>query len=133
MKKLLYLLLFIFIMSCNSQKKKCEEFKYGTFSIFFDNSEESFFTIDRDKTEQVEIAPDGKKVYYTIEWINECSYIQKFDSKKTELIGTMKMINDDGGIVVELKDIIDNKCITYESYVKNSKKNSLRKGKFCKK
>jgi hypothetical protein len=114
-----------------TEKNDCKEYKFGTFSIFFDGSQKSYFTIKRDKTTQIEVNPNGKKVFYTIEWLNECKYIQKFDNKKNKLTEEMKMINEDGGIVIEFLNKEDDKCINYQSYVKKFKKMSLRKGKFC--
>lgn len=111
----------------------CKNYKYGTFSVFFDNSKDSYYTIIRGKVSQLEINSKGNKVYYNIEWINGCSYIQKFDEKKNKLTRNMKMLNDDGGMVIELLDTTKNKCINYQSYVKKFKNLSLRKGKFCKK
>jgi hypothetical protein len=70
-------------------------------------------------------------LFYFFQWLNECKYIQKFDNKKNKLTEEMKMINEDGGIVIEFLNKEDDKCINYQSYVKKFKKMSLRKGKFC--
>ena len=123
---------FIFLFYQGESDSVCKNYKFGTFSIFFDKSKDSYFTIKRGKNSQLETNLNGDKMYYSIEWINECSYIQKFDKNRNKLTESMKMINKDGGMVIELLNITENKCINYQSYVKNFKKASLRKGKFCK-
>ena len=134
MKKLFYILLsFSLITSCSKKKEECELFKYGKFKVFFgEKKEESFYTLDRTQNEQVEIDARGNKVFYTVEWLSNCSYISKYDTKKNQMTEDMKMVNEDGGIVVILENkTIEGKCIKYTSYVKNFEESSKQSGYFC--
>lgn len=126
--------LFISFIICNETNESipCKNFKTGQFEINFENSDFKY-SLTRNAETQVEINPDGNKVYYSIEWLDDCKYLAKFDSNKMALNEEMKLINSDGGIIVELENLIDEKCISYTSYVKNHKDISIRKGTFCKK
>ncbi|WP_420400268.1 hypothetical protein [Flagellimonas sp.] len=93
---------------------------------------ESYYSIKRTSSEQIETNQFGDKVYYSIRWINDCSYIQKFDKSKMSLSDEMKMVNGDGGMVVELLNEIGENRIAFRSYVKNFKEMSLRNGEFKK-
>ncbi|WP_156772412.1 hypothetical protein [Urechidicola croceus] len=97
-----------------------------------ENESEIYYQIERTKTSQIETNEYDEKVFYSIKWISDCSFIQKFDKNKMKLTDEMKMINNDGGIVVELLNKEDDNCILYQSYVKNFKELSLRNGMFCK-
>ena len=110
----------------------CQDFKEGYFSVKMLGETSVHYWIDRTENEQIETNEYGEKVYYAIEWINDCSFIQKFDKNKMKLTDDMKMINNDGGVVVELLEVENDKCIYYQSYVRKFKEISLRKGKFCK-
>lgn len=125
--------LFVFLISlfsCN-QNAKCQDFKKGDFIVKFDS--EIYSKFERTENYQIETNHYGEKIYYTIEWISECVFIQRFDESEMILTDEMKMVNKDGGVVIELLDIIDDGCIAYQSYVKNFKGLSLKKGNFCKK
>ncbi|MBL4604930.1 MAG: hypothetical protein JKY02_04500 [Flavobacteriaceae bacterium] len=81
---------------------------------------------------QIETNIYGDKAYYKIEWINECTYLQKFDENKMELTKEMKMVNSDGGMIIEFLEIKNDSTIKFQSYVKNFKEISLIKGEFTK-
>ncbi|GAA3596690.1 hypothetical protein Q4Q39_08370 [Flavivirga amylovorans] len=117
------------LFGCN-QKSTCQDFQKGNFIIKLDT--EVYSKYERTENTQIETDQLGNKIYYSIEWISECSFIQKFDEDKMELTDEMKMVNKDGGVVIELLDIIGDGCISYQSYVKNFKDLSLKKGSFCK-
>ena len=109
----------------------CKDFKTGSYSVETDGMPTGF-QITRTEQNQMEKNENDEEAYYIVEWLSECSYVSKFDSSKMKLTDEMKMINSDGGIVVELKEVISDDCITFQSYVKDYKDLSLRKGKFCK-
>ena len=87
MKRFFYILLLSAVTySCSKKKEECESFKYGKFKVFFDEKkEESFYTLSRNENEQVEIDARGNKVFYTVEWLSNCSYLSKYDTKKTSI------------------------------------------------
>lgn len=109
----------------------CENFKTGSYSVESEGMSTGY-QITRTEQGQTEKNESNEEAYYTIEWLSECSYISKFDSSKMELTDEMKMVNSDGGIVVEFLEVIDDNCIAFQSYVKDYKDTSLTKGKFCK-
>ena len=118
-------------LSCNKlEKSDCNDYKKGTYKIYMSGDSESYYTINRTHSSQIETNENGNEVFYTIKWINDCSYVQKFDKTKMELNDEMKMINNDGGMVVELLDVRAENRITFKSYVKKFKEMSLTTGEF---
>jgi len=135
MKRFLCILLILALTySCSKKKEECESFKYGKFKVFFgEKQEESFYTLTRNQNEQVETDSRGNKVFYSVKWLSNCSYLAKYDTNKNEITDDMKMVNADGGIVVILEnENVKGKCIKYTSYVKNYENASKQKGFFCK-
>jgi len=133
MKKLFYVMSFVFIISCGEEPERCETFKLGKFYVFFGGSKASYYKINRTNDKQIELDTKGNKVFYTVKWLSKCSYVSKFDSEKNELTPEMKMINEDGGLVVVLENTPSReKCINYTSYVKDYEESSKRTGMFCK-
>jgi hypothetical protein len=108
----------------------CSDFKLGSYQIVMSGDSESYYSIERNEMTQIEINEYGDKVYYTIKWTSECSYIQTFDKHKMNLTDEMKMVNGDGGMVVELLEVKNDSCIAFMSYVRKFKKLSLRYGEF---
>ncbi|MEX0313661.1 MAG: hypothetical protein AB3N18_05750 [Allomuricauda sp.] len=108
----------------------CKDFKEGKYKVVSE-SVHSDFEITRTSNSQIEKNDQGDIIYYVIKWVDECSYISKFDETKMTLNDEMKMINSDGGLVVELLEVSDKDCISFQSYVKDFKELSLSKGKFC--
>ncbi len=125
--------IFSFLLcSFNSENTSfCQNFKKGSFDVMIDGESDIYFRIERTEESQVETNIYDDKVYYSIQWMNDCSYIQKFDKSKMKLTDEMRMINKDGGIVVELLEVQNDTCISYQSYVKKFKNLSLKKGLFC--
>ncbi len=126
---MLIVLISLLFASCN-ESPSCKDFKEGNYNIVSENALSDFAVI-RNLDSQIETNEYGDKTYYSIEWISECSFISMFDDTKMVLNDEMRMINSDGGLVVELLEVLDDDCISYQSYVKNFKELSLRKGKFC--
>ena len=131
LNRILFSVVFLTLFSFKNNPT-CIDFKVGYFSVKIMDDTSIYYWVDRTEKDQIETNEYGEKVYYTIEWINDCSFVQKFDKNKMKLTNEMKMINDDGGVVVELLEVENDKCIYYQSYVKKFKEISLRKGKFCK-
>lgn len=133
----MYLKLISTIMICfslfNSDSNlNCVDFKKGSFHVKEPNGTEIYYTLERDEFSQIETNMFGDKVYYTIKWINECSYLQKFDKTKMKLTDEMKMVNGDGGMIIELLEMKNDSTIIFQSYVKKFKDLSLMKGEFSK-
>lgn len=121
--------LIISLISCN-QKITCQDFKKGNFIIKLDD--DTYSRYERTENTQIETNQDGDEIYFSIEWIDDCSFIQKYDEDKMILTDEMKMVNKDGGVVIELLEIGGDGCIAFQSYVKDFKDLSLKRGSFCK-
>ena len=81
--KLTPLLFILTLFSCSNNSSYCKDFKNGTFHVKPENESDFFYTLERTDKTQIETSIyGGDKVYYIIEWIGECSYIQKFDNTK---------------------------------------------------
>lgn len=131
--KLTPLLFILTLFSYSNNPPSCKDFKNGIFHVKPENESEFFYTLERTDNTQIEKSIyGGDKTYYIIEWINECSYIQKFDDTKMKLTKEMKMVNSDGGMVVELLEIKNDSTISFQSYVKDFKEMSLTHGVFTK-
>ena len=125
-----YLILLTSFTSYDYESKSCTDFKLGSYKIFMSEDSESYYTINRTDSSQIETNEYGDEVYYTVKWISDCSYVQKFDKSKMKLTDEMIMVNGDGGMIIELLEVIDENHITFRSYVKNFKEMSMRNGVF---
>ena len=130
--KLISTILIILSLLSSDSKLSCEDFRKGSFHVKEPNGTEIYYTLERDETSQIETNMFGDKVYYTIKWINDCSYLQKFDKTKMKLTDEMKMVNGDGGMIIELLEMKNDSTIIFQSYVKKFKDLSLMKGEFSK-
>jgi len=130
-KFILTILIIISLFNSNSNLN-CKDFKKGSFHVKEPNGTEIYYTLERYEFNQIETNIFGDKIYYTIKWINDCSYLQKFDGTKMKLTDEMKMVNEDGGMIVELLEMKNDSTITFQSYVKKFKDLSLVKGEFRK-
>ena len=130
--KLISILMFIFSLFNLNSNLSCEDFKNGSFHVKEPNGTEIYYTLERDEFSQIETNMFGDKVYYTIKWINDCSYLQKFDKTKMKLTDEMKMVNRDGGMIIELLEVKNDSTIRFQSYVKKFKDLSFVKGEFSK-
>lgn len=132
MKKLFYVMSFVFIISCGEEPERCEAFKFGEFYVFFGGSNASYYKINRTNDELIELDTRGNKVFYTVEWLSKCSYVLKHNPEKNELTEVMKMVNEDGGFIVVLENTPTREnCINYTLYIKGYEESSTRKGMFC--
>jgi hypothetical protein len=130
MKIVVLTIVSLFSLIAFGQNSSCSDFKFGSYKIIMKGDSESYYTIERNESSQIETNDYGEKVYYVVKWLGDCSYVQKFDEKKMELSDDMKMINDDGGMVVELKKVLDENRVEFVSYVKKFKELSLTSGEF---
>lgn len=92
-------------LSAFSQKGNCSDFKEGDFIVPTDSEANIPYQIIRTKDSQIEIVIDpeySSTLYINIEWINDCSYISKYDTSKMKLTEFQKYINDNDGIVTEI-------------------------------
>ena len=100
-----------------SENGNCSDFKEGDFIVPSDSETNIPYQIIRKKDSQIEIVSDPEfsgTSYINIEWINDCSYISKYDTSKMELTEFQKYINDNGGIVTEIIGF-DGKCALLKS------------------
>ena len=155
-RKLIILISVLIGIKSYSQKLSCSDFKSGTFYIptseeldkFSISSKDSiieysiirkekinrYLVIRKEKTqtEWKEGVNNGIPEYETIEWLSDCTYRLKYDSKKTELSSEKKWVNDNNGIVVS-KIRIFGKCMEYEATMTtNDGRKITQKGTLCK-
>ncbi len=137
MKKQYLFFIVIVLVGLNSsaQNLSCSDFQNGTFTIPNESGSQSEYKLIREgkvQMEVVEIEDEKFTIYGIIEWINECSYILKYDNSKMSLPEELQFINDHGGIVTDLIKIED-KCFYYKSVLIIDGKETQRiDGKFCK-
>ena len=91
-----------------SQDLKCKDFKKGTFTIpRYEDEVPRDYKIIRKKKYQIEEL-NGKKIRATIKWLNKCSYVLIYNSKKSKdkiMDEDGKFFNKNGGLKVEIYDI----------------------------
>ena len=82
MKKIVFLPLFIVLISCYNQERNCKDFKTGKFEFVQKiNGVEKKSTFERTDKIQIETF-EGKTDTASIRWINDCEYIlQKLHPK----------------------------------------------------
>jgi hypothetical protein len=82
MKKIVFLPLFIILISCYNQERNCKDFKTGKFEFIQKiNGVEKKSTFERKDKIQIETF-EGKTDTASIRWINDCEYIlQKLHPK----------------------------------------------------
>jgi len=100
-----------------AQELTCDDFKIGTFNSPSPYTDNEIVMIERDSTGQIEtIVIDGKekKVYETIEWIDQCTYRLKYDDTKMELDDMQKLVNSMNGVTVKHVEF-ENGCVIYEA------------------
>lgn len=141
MKRTLLFLLTIFSLNATSQNLECRDFKNGTFIMTIEKPLRSVSKIIRRGNQQTEILLEKPKeledtdlpfkALVKLNWIDDCTYIGKFNSAKIKLQDYQKFINDNGGILVE-KIKIEGKCFFYRSTLKLKDESIVINGKICK-
>ena len=142
MKKIIFLSLSLIGFYSFSQELSCKDFKEGTFfSKMTDpvNVEYKIVRLANTQTEFPGELPDELKgtdfsmapQYAIIEWVDDCTYILKYDESKTELTEIQKMVNKLGGFINEMVKIEDG-CFYYKSTLKFEEGEKSLEGKFCK-
>ena len=129
------LLLLSFLTNSYSQSLTCNDFKEGKFIVPSNKiipKEHYIIREGNNQTEYVEESGQELLIYGAIEWIDNCSYIIKFDGSKMELTDDLKFINENGGIVTSLLNI-EGRCFFYKSVLVIEEKEVYRfDGQFCK-
>ncbi len=128
--------LFFLIFGNLSYSQKCTDFKIGEFC---QADEDGFYCKIIRTNETQTLIFDEKlggtlvKNYYTIKWIDECSYILKFDFTKMDWNQDYQDINDSGGILCEMFKA-ENDCYYFTDtlwYLGDGPVKVLRKICFC--
>lgn len=74
MKYLIFPFVLLFVFSCNSQTKKCSDFRTGTFKYL--DKDLDHITITRNDSIQVEYnSKDDITITTNVEWTSPCRYI----------------------------------------------------------
>lgn len=133
---LLSALIFTFLNSA-AQDLTCENFRTGNFIMPLENEFLSV-RIERHENYQIEIPLDEEGLphknkeaeFIDLEWINDCSYIGKYDGTKMELTEFQKFVNRNGGIKVKMKKI-ENGCFYFISTLTIQGEEQRLDGKIC--
>ncbi|MFD1614935.1 hypothetical protein [Gelatiniphilus marinus] len=141
MKKNIFILTILFGLNAVSQNLECQDFKNGTFIMTIEKPLPSLTKITRrgnnqteallEKPKELEYMNIPNKAHITLNWIDDCTYIGKYNSAKTKLLEYQKFINHNGGILVE-KIKIEGKCFFYRSTLKLKDESIIIDGKICK-
>lgn len=94
--------------------------------------------IERNGNYQIEIPlneeglPDKNKKaeFINLKWINDCSYIGKYDGTKMELTEFQHFVNSNGGIKVKMKKIEDG-CFYFLSTLSIEGEEQRLDGRMC--
>lgn len=86
MRSRLYYLLFLTLFSCTQiiENKDCQKFKEGVFHIPFDERIGKSYYIFRLENSQVEVDNEKNETYFTVKWIDDCSYVAYLDPESVE-------------------------------------------------
>lgn len=128
-------------MNTIGQELDCSDLRNG---IFFAEVNEPFkakWKITRTENQQIEeiieIPKEVKEMgyptdphYELIEWIDNCSYILKYDESKSDLTDSQKVINDNGGVLTTITEI-DGNCYYYTSTLIINGTQQKMDGKIC--
>ena len=114
-----------------SQGIKCSDFKNGVFIVPTDTEGGDPYRIIRKDSLQTEIDSKGVKIYSIITWLNECSYILKYDENRMELKDYQKQINNVGGLIVNVTKTKGN-CFYFTSKIKGEVESERIDGVMCK-
>ncbi len=134
MNKLLIVLSILFCHSLFSQNLECKDFKEGVFYIVSElDGVEYEYEISRTNNVQEEYYDDNNTLYTTLSWIDDCTYILKFNEDLNgEIDEVSKKINNMGGIYVQ-KKYIEGECFYFKSVCAIDEENYMRvDGRICK-
>ena len=140
MKNLIILPFLLFSLFSFSQDLKCKDFKTGTFYITLKKDVPLKMKIIRELNFQTEFILNKEDikdedvqpvVYELIEWIDECSFILKFDETKMTLTEYQKYINDNNGVSIQLNEI-NGRCCDYEVSLYDGKQTFKAQNIVCK-
>ena len=139
MKKLL--LLFVLVTSIGfSQDLKCEDFREGNFILHSSTPNTTIKVIRKGNTQTEELIKGpknyndvvgGKVIHSVLNWTEDCAFKMTFDSINHKLDKYDKIINDNGGILVEI-DSIKGRCSYYKSSATIDGQLMVINGKICK-
>ncbi|EIJ40862.1 hypothetical protein JoomaDRAFT_3937 [Galbibacter orientalis DSM 19592] len=103
-KLILHLLMIIGLSSCG-QDLKCSDFKNGKFLIPGDSIYPISSIIIRKDGRQVEWEKVGDSTHAIIKYLDDCNWILTYDTELNELDELEQLINDSGGVKVEVLEI----------------------------
>lgn len=118
MKKLLILLVFCIGLSSCGQDLKCADFKNGTFLIPGDSIYPISSNIIRKNGRQIEWEKEGDSTHAVIKYLDDCNWILTYDTELNVLDELEKLINNSGGVRVEVLKIKGD-TLFYNGILKN--------------
>lgn len=123
-----------------AQDYTCKDFKEGAFFITAGDIILENVVIHRTGSTQIETAytfennvqkKSNDETIGKIQWIDDCTYMLVYDESKMTLSSTQKLINEGGGIVVELMKI-EGHCFYFKSTSKINGEEYIIEDKMCK-
>ncbi len=142
MKKTIIALFTLSGITCFGQQLTCEDFKEGVFEVVTVEPIKMKWEIIRTGNEQVEVIKEIPQEYIDkgfptdpshikIQWIDDCTYISKFDDSKFALTEIQKQTNKLGGMKTKMIKI-NGDCLYFKSSMKVNSKEEFFVGKMCK-
>ncbi|MEJ6791503.1 MAG: hypothetical protein QNK89_01870 [Lacinutrix sp.] len=131
MNKFLIICTLFFTFNSFSQNLNCEDFKEGEFLIPADRYNPTSFKVIRSNNQQIEIKENGEELLIDIKYTDKCNYILTSNPNSDLHDEIAQIINDKGGVKVEMIEIIGDKLF-YNSYIKLDDKNFSIPGKLIK-
>lgn len=139
-------ILVLLILSCIStnvfgQEMDCNTLKEGVYYAEVLKPFHIEWKVTRSGNQQIEevikLPDEAKKAGYPttpqheiIEWINDCTYLLKYDETKFELSTTQKAINENGGALNRIVKV-EGDCHYYISTITINGRETSMEGKLC--
>ncbi|WP_034257699.1 hypothetical protein [Altibacter lentus] len=141
-RNLLIILSFFLSFTLFSQNLDCENFREGEFIIQSNNPVPLEYKVTRTGMNQIEeiikipqeIIDSGFLVqpgYGIINWIDDCTYILMYDPSIRPLTETEKMVNESGGVTVNIVNI-ESTCCNFKSVSSINGEEYVIEGVMCK-
>jgi hypothetical protein len=118
MKKIVILLIFVIVLFSCEQVKTCADFKNGTFLIPGDSIYPVTSKIIRENGRQVEREKPGDSTHAIVKYLDDCNWILTYDTQLNELDKLELLINDAGGVTIEVLKIKGD-TLFYNGILKN--------------
>lgn len=131
MNKILFICTLLFTFNSFAQNLNCDDFKEGEFLIPADHYNPTPFKVVRQGNQQIEVKENGEELLIDIKYTDKCNYILTSNPNSDLHDETAQMINDNGGVKVEMIEIKGD-TLFYNSYIEIDNKTFTIPGKLIK-